>query len=304
MIPSFLLLVYLFMNHAILDFLDQVIFFNMIYSHSSNVQEVLVNMYNAFSRLQVFRFTVLPLFVVILLQITKKRFDILGKLAVTVLLAFVFDLYLSVYSGRAYGHYFMILLADLATATAISTTYLVRTWRGTHNILLRFCYIIGVTLLLVLSVGYLNQYFVAVLNPFSPQNDKGINRVAREIAQLQPVSIYIWGAQSNLLFYLDQPGVTKYSYAAPLYTDGYTTTSIREGFVGQFLANEPQYLLDASTSIGQVPKIKLARLDDQVQEMKPFFYTVISDYHLHSEYKVGSATWTLWEKYPREESNL
>jgi hypothetical protein len=157
-------------------------------------------------------------------------------------------LFLVSISGRAYPHYYLTLLPSLAIFSGIAF------W-GISNLILKvskrnipmiFFTIIAIGI--VLLSGSFKSYRE---NIGELRNVKDSNNLVQIIQNSSSPNdtILLWGAESAYNFYAQRVSPSKYVYQYPLYTNGYVTQQMIEGFIDDIIQNRPALIIDTKNEL-------------------------------------------------------
>lgn len=248
LVTIIMLLGYLIVNHALFDFIDQVIYYNLIYTSFNKNYLQIINYYLQLLSPSLLIETTIFALIIIAWQIFKNQSipDII-KIAV---FALPLQLFLIVSSGRSYPHYFISVLPIIT----ILLSYLL--WKiSTLQRSSKLAFVVEIFFCTALLIQPAKSLKAAVTNLNIPQPHQSSLINYLKSKNIENQYILVWGAESWIYYLSNNVSSTKYAYQYPLYTKKYQNTSMIEELLAAIKAKPPQAIIDVSADDSIIPPL-------------------------------------------------
>lgn len=299
---------------ALDDFVEQVIYYNLIYSRGLPFRQKLDSLVYGLQTLSASGLVMLSL-----AAITVGIFYVLGKndrlikrLVLVAGVSLVLELGLASFSGYKYGHYFISLLPAAAVMVAFLCYLILGSNPGWsekieffRHIQLSVVSIAVFGLCLGLSLMPLLHWIklINLRDEYDESRRKAVEYV--RVNSTPDQTVLVWGAETIVNFLSERPSPSRFSYHFALFTNGYTNPKLIQSFMTDLKSRPPDLIIDASSGSGVV------RLDPRpedeannwyqpgylipiswIAESKEIFNYVRTNYEPVG--KVGPAGWTVY----------
>lgn len=276
LLPAVGFALYLIINNAWNDFLDQNFTYNRVYIAKVTLSSIIFdNLYNLFLN---FRF----LAVVFILAVFVSLLQFVWSFSIVKLWQkdkfFVLSLIWSVVSfitidlsGRSYDHYYLQLLVPMTIAVCYFLQNSINFAKHILKINTKSKAVLSLVVVSIISLilfveldftvitadifGFVNEV-QTFGKPLTLENVSGTNAYfdvqGAEISEylhnqdknLNNQTVYVWGHGTQILFYIGTSSPSKFIYNLPLLTPGYGTPEMRNEFMQTLEKNPPAYFLD------------------------------------------------------------
>ena len=315
------LVLYLYTENALGNFIDQVIIYNISYAALKSSAKV-TSILNGFKLFGLVNVLVLASYFIAL-----KNFKNILKnpLVILSLIAFPIEMMLSGISGRSYWHYYLTLIPLLAILCAFA-------FRSIQNLpilktkkSLRLKQIlISLTFLLIAflsgETSTLTKNLDLEFRPIDRRlnlklfrfNNFGEKKDTLDLIRQNTSKenyILIWGSESGLYYLSDRTAASKYFYQYPIFNNQYVNESMINLLLSDIKENKPKLIIDASTSAieeGMLPGYAVEPIDFKEREKwlsekgysdQPEIYKPLFDY-IDTNYKYLQNTYSgKWPVY-------
>lgn len=307
-VPLFTLLLYFYSNGGASDAISQIFTFNFIYSDGigpgilQNAKTLILELIYTVGRWPLI--LALSLAGILFVMADAFKFPVVEKskeelsLEVFTVVWFMMDLFAIIYSGEFYRHYFV---QSLVSASLLSGIVLNRYY--TSSVPLSQSLAVFILLFLfatpLFSATHANLRFALNIDLRLNGDDVVyLDNRAYISDQKQYIEwvfenthpedyLYWWGAEARLNFLTGKLNPTKLIYTYPLFTDGYASEELVQGFITDLEKQPPRFIIDTSSTNKKVPSFMSEQIPDVVLPAAEF----IRDHYSYLE-KVGE-----WEIY-------
>jgi hypothetical protein len=179
------------------------------------------------------------------------------------------ELLLTAVAGRSYDHYYISWLPALAVLNGyfLQRVLAREAAQGSEGSRARLAWIVGYVIVCGLLPG--RRLAPQILRVVKGDRDPEPAMVAVIKRWLDDDDfLLMWGAESSYNFILGRPSPSRFVYLWPLYTCGYTTTSLAEEFRDRVLETRP-IIVDASWTNARVPPLDPTRREAWLETASP-----------------------------------
>lgn len=269
---AMLIMSYFYIHSALSDFWNASFQYNFIYSklytnEFSFVQAIAPLAKNGFLWVSLFGFV----FALIWILRGKSNKGDLRTLIIIGIIDLPIEMFLFNFSGRGNPHYCMTLLPSLAIFSGIMLWLISKS----INTLVKFntptILLTVIAILAILKSGSYWSYRTAVLEIHGFKGYKSVVRFV-ETSSLPNDTVLFWGAESAYNYYCQRASPSKYVYLYPLYTDGYVTKEMIEGFLDEIIQNHPKYIVDTKR-VKEIPFFEFILQSEEIDNKVMFLKT-------------------------------
>lgn len=251
--------IYFMANGAAYEFIDQYIYYNLIYA-STPIYLKLRSIYYAFSQINgiilVIGAWILTLIITAAHYNTKSMQDFIKKYPLILFSGILFplDLILASGGGRNYAHYYMILLPVFSILFATLIWYVFKYFKSEYKIKLMNYRLDGVQLLLIVILlpmafhPFIVTSFSLANNIHSQDHDEPEIMSYIKENSLVSDTVLLWGAETSFNVMSNRNAPTRYVYQYPLFKRGYAKQSMMDEFLHDIKATPPKYIIDTSST--------------------------------------------------------
>ena len=269
-LPLSAFFIYLMANGAAYDFIDQYIYYNLIYT-STPIYSKLRSIYFTFYQINgitlVIGAWILTLIITISHYNTKSMQNFIKKYPLMLFSGILFpvDLILTSGGGRNFAHYYMTLLPVMSILFAILIWYIFKHFKSECKIKLMNSHLNGAKLLLIVILlpmvfhSFMVTSYFLVNNIHSQDHDK--HEIVAYIKENSIISdtVLFWGAETSLNVVSNRNAPTRYVYQYPLFTHGYAKQSMVNEFLREIKTTPPKFIIDTSSTNSTIVPINQSK---------------------------------------------
>ena len=207
--------------------------------------------------------------VVALHLLIPRKEDAPPPLVVVSALALPLEFLLTAIAGRSYDHYYMAWLPSMAVLSGYFLNRVLpqASEDGTSSGRVRTAWVVGIlAACAVLPIRRLGPQVARVIEGSRDPTPLMVGVVERWMEE--DGYLLMWGAESSYNFIIGAPSPSRFVYLWPLYTCGYTTTTMAEEFRDRVMSLRP-LIVDASYTNARVPPIDRARREEWLETADP-----------------------------------
>jgi len=272
-LPLLAFSLYFILKGAMHDFLDQYLYYNLIYSGTPILQK-LGSIRSGFNLIigsdLVIVAWALALIIIGVTYYRKSLSTLIKEYPLIIFSAILFplDLILASGSGRAYAHYYMTWLPVFGLLFAILIWFIL--WYLRPELKIKLSKYLNkllnepilsalLLILLLLPIFTLSCIYTPYVYHQDPSDLELVSFI--EGNSLASDKVLFWGAETKFNVMSNRDAPSKYVYQYPFFMQGYAKQSMVNEFVFDLKSNPPKYIIDTSATsmfppIGQIDRAK------------------------------------------------